>query len=222
MLRSQAIARINQGLGFRATGNALEANIVLMLQEAQRFLEKGKTLPKFLLQEGQTLTLAEGAHTTALPTGFLRESDENPLHLFPTDSSKPRYLRRRIYRDAAQATDLIQEDDPDEAAEPGAPRVYTIRKSTVDFITNADQEYILYWDYYKAADVLVSDAENAWLAYVPEWLIGEAGFRLAMDLRDNDAVTKFDRLRNDGYRATMGELVTAEISSGVLQMGANL
>lgn len=222
MIGSLAVARINQGIGFRASGNALEANILLMLQEAQRDLEKGKTLPRFLLQEEQPVSLASGAHTATLPTGFLRESDENPLHFFPTGASRPRYLKRNFYRDAAVATSLIQENDPDEDAQAGAPWQYVIRKSTIDFITNADQAYTLYWDYYKAADLITLNSENVWLANAAEWLIGEAGWRLAMDLGNADATVKFDQMRKAGNRAVIGEEIAAELSSGPLQMGANL
>jgi hypothetical protein len=222
MNRSAAVARINQGIGFRAAGNALEANIILMLQEAQRDLERGKTLPKFLLQESQSLSLASGAHTVALPTGFLRDSDENPIHFFPSDSTRPRYLTRYGYRTASEATDLIQENDPEQAAQTGAPARYAIRKATIDFITNADQAYTLYWDYYKADDLLTTNIENGWLENAAEWLIGEAGWRLAMDLGNVDATVKFDQMRKAGNRACIGDLIAAEISSGPLRMGANL
>ncbi len=222
MSRSTAIARINQGIGFRAAGNALEANIILMLQEAQRDLEKGKTLPRFLLQESQPLTLDAGTHTVALPTGFLRDSDENPIHFFPVTTTRPRYLTRYGYRVASEATDLVQENDPAQTAESGAPERYAIRKATIDFIVNADQTYTLYWDYYKADAVLDSNITNEWLENASEWLIGEAGWRLAMDLGNVDAVAKFDQMRKAGNRAVIGEEIASEISSGPLRMGANL
>lgn len=220
MLRSVAITRINDGLGFFAAGNSLESKIALRLQEAQRDLEKGKTLPKFLLQENQTLTLSSAAHTATLPTGFLRESDENRLHFYPTTSTRPIFLTRKYFQDATEARTETLEDSPD-PVEPVPPSVYVIRRSTVDFITTADTTYTLYWDYYKAADVLSSDIENAWLENAPEWLIGEAGLRIAMDLRDKDAVELFSELAKRGRAACFGEDLAAELASGPLQMGAN-
>lgn len=215
MLRSEAIERINEGLGFRKSGNTLEQHIILRLQEAQRDLERGKTLPRFLLQEDQTLTLTAATHSSAKPTGFLRESDENRLHYFVLGSDKPIFLARRYYIDAVIAQ-LVHDDEL-----PRAPSVYVIRNSTIDFITTADITYTLRWDYYKAAELLTTDIENEWLANAPEWLIGEAGYRIAMSTRDKDAVALFNDLRTSARAATFAEDLAAELASGPLHIGAN-
>jgi len=221
MTRSEAVALVNQGIGFRPSGNSLEGAIVLKLQEAQRDLESGKSLPKFLIQENQTLTLPAGSHSVTMPSGFLRESDENPLHYFSTTSGRAVFLVRRGYKEALES---IQDPTsgsslPDVAR---APKIFVVRKGTVDFITTADQTYTFYWDYYKAADLLTTDIENIWLRVAPEWLWGEAGWRIAMDLGNADAMTKFDRIRTSGRAALFGEQLAAELASGELQMGSNL
>lgn len=220
MLGSEAIQRINEGIGFRPAGNPLEATILSRLKEAQRDLEKGKTLPKFLLQENQPLTLLSGAHTAALPTGFLRESDENRLHFFPSTSTRPVFLARRYFQDAATATGETLEDSPLPATSV-PPSIYVVRRTTIDFITNASQTYTLYWDYYKAADIITTNAENAWLANASDWLIGLAGGSLATSLRNADAVGEFAKLEQRGRAAVFGEDIAAELASGPLQMGAN-
>lgn len=216
MIRSDAVTRINEGLGFRAAGNALESAIVLRLQEAQRDLERGKTLPKFLLQEDQTLTLTSGAHTAAKPTGFLRESDENRLHYFVSGSDQPIFLARRFYDDALLAQ--LNQDD----VLPKAPSVYVLRQQTVDFITTANATYTLRWDYYKAADLLTTDIENLWLANAPEWLIGEAGLRIARSTRNATAVELFNEMRTAARAAWFADDLASELASGPLQMGGNL
>jgi len=229
MLRSAAVQRINRAIGFRPSGNPLEATIVLALQEAQRDLERGKTLPKFLLQENQTLTLVTGSHTVAKPSGFIRENDETRIRFFPATSDVPRFLSRRYYIDAVEAN-VRSSTDPDTTVEPVAPSVYVVRKSTIDFITVADVNYTLFWDYYKAADELTSDIENAWLVSnpatpelgAPEWLIGEAGLRVAQDLRDQMAIQTFSTIRQAGRAACFGETIASEDASGPIQMGANL
>lgn len=221
MNRSAAVQRIREGLGFIPSGHSLETTIISRLQEAQRDLEKGKTLPRFLLQEDQTLVLADGAHTAALPTGFLRESDDNRLHFFPQTSSKPVFLVRRYYTDSLQARWETLEDSP-LPVEPVPPSTYVIRNTTIDFVTTADQSYTLYWDYYKAGQTLETDIENEWLENAPEWLIGEAGSRIAADLRDADAVALFNNLKQAGRASVFAEELAAELASGPLQMGANL
>ena len=67
MLRSVAIQRVSDGLGFR-TG--LDQLIILQLQEAQRDLEKGKTLPLFLLQENQNAQSCGGAKSGRVAEWF--------------------------------------------------------------------------------------------------------------------------------------------------------
>jgi hypothetical protein len=215
VLGSEALTRVNEATGFRPSGHSLEAVFVRRFSEAQRDLEKGKTIPKFLLQEDQTLALASGTHSVPLPTGFMRESDETLIRYYPQGTDKPTFLARRFYIDAVQAQ--IQPQNL-----PTSPSIYVIRKSTVDFITTADRNYTLYWDYYKSADAFALNAENAWLLNAPEWLIGEAGYRIAMDLRDANALGVFKELRTAGRAAIFGEDLADAEASGPYVMGANL
>jgi len=201
MLRSVAIQRIADGLGNR-TG--LTDKIALRLQEAQRDLESGKTLPLFLKQEAQTLSLLAGVHSISLPTGFIREDDEEPPHYTLSSSTDPVFLQRKQYKDALAAYN----------GQTGAPQVYVLRTSTIDFIRTADQNYTLTWSYFKHASLLTTDIENEWLANAPEWLIGEAGLRMAKDLRDADAVNIFTDLAVKGRAAWFGEHVAREESGG--------
>lgn len=211
MLRSVAVTRIQDGLGFASRQSD---KIILRLQEAQRELELGKTLPKFLLQENQILTLLNGTSTVALPTRFLRVSDDN-LPYYSTSDGSPVYLPIvRQWSDAIKAQWLN--------GAKSAPKVGVIRKTVVDFINNSDKEYTIIWSYYKAAALLTTDIENEWLADAPEWLIGEAGWRMAMDTRDKDATMLFDTLRKTARAAVFGEIIASDDSEGQLIMGANL
>lgn len=213
MLRSVAVTRINAGLGFRS---GLDSTIILRLQEAQRELESGKTLPRFLLEEDVTLSLASGAHTVALPTGYIRFA-ENGLRYYATGSEKPIFLVRKSYPDAVQA--YIGEDN-----DPKGPKVYAIRNGSIDFITTADQAYTIYADYYKRADVLTTDIENAWLADLSggaEWLIGEAGMRMAADLRDKDAISIFNTMVSRAHAAFFGNELAEEEADGPFVMGSD-
>lgn len=213
MLRSVAVARIQDGLGFAARQSD---KIILRLQEAQRELEKGKTLPKFLLEEQTTpIILPAGQAVVALPSGFLRLDNDNPPHYPSASTGEPVYISmKRSYREALEANF---------STERGAPKVAVILASGyINFINIADVTYTLAWNYYKAADVLTADIENKWLLNAPDWLIGEAGWRMAMDLRDKDAVTIFDNLRKTGRAAVFADIVAGEESSGLVLMGANL
>jgi hypothetical protein len=212
MLRDVAVTRIQDGLGFSSRQSD---KIILRLQEAQRELEMGKTLPKFLLQE-QTipLTLPVGQSLVALPTGFLRMDEDNPPHYTSPTSGLPVYVSvKRAYRDAFEANF---------SGESEGPKVVVILKNYLSFINPADTTYTLAWNWYKAADELTSNIENEWLANAPEWLIGEAGWRMAMDVRDKDAVTIFDNMRKTARASVLGEILASDDASGPLVMGANL
>ncbi len=226
MDRTAAVARILREVGFRPAGTPLDDMIISCLQEAQRDLEKGKTLPRFLLVQDQTLTLAAGDSTVDLPDSFLRESDETRIRFFSDGSDVPIYLQRKYYIDASQAN-LHGSADAVTTNDPVAPSVYVVRIGKtyrrLDFITTADVEYTLYWDYYEAATVLATDVENEWLAdgAGAMWLIGEAGIRVASPLRDTNAVSVFTSLRDKGRAAVFGEDLVSETASGPLIMGAN-
>lgn len=211
MFRDVAVTRIQDGLGFATRQTE---KIILRLQEAQRDLEKGKTLPKFLLRESQALVLASGTNSVALPAGFLRIDDDNPPYFFASATSSPTFVSmKRNYREALEAN---------YSDSPSGPQVAVIRNSVIDFIVTADQTYNMVWGYYKAADLLTTNIENVWLANASEWLIGEAGSRIARDVRDEKAQVIFDWMATKGRAAVFGEIVASEESSGALIMGANL
>jgi hypothetical protein len=211
VLRDVAVTRIQDGLGFAARQSD---KIVLRLQEAQRELELGKTLPKFLLQTNQILVLPLHFNLAPLPAGFLRIDDSN-IPWYANDDLSIVYLSiKREFLEAHKAQWRNGEFSP--------PVVGVIEKSNINFINNSDKQYNIFWSYYKAATVLTSNIENEWLANAPEWLIGEAGWRMAMDARDKDATALFDMMRKTGRAAVFGEIVASEESSGPLIMGANL
>jgi hypothetical protein len=85
-----------------------------------------------------------------------------------------------------------------------------IRASTIDFITKANVNYTLTWNYFAEDQILTTDIENKWLREAPEWLIGEAGYRISKDARDPDAIQLFDGLRTQGRAACFGTLLPTD------------
>lgn len=213
MTRTQAIARIARGLGFR---QSLDPTIVIdVLKEAQRDLESGKSLPRFLVREDQTLTLVSGTHSVALPADFIRLDDEVLPYFTPANSDIPRFLKSVSFVDGvvsqfSQATTVE------------APSIFVVRADTLDFITTADVSYTLTWNYFAKAEVLDTDVENLWLKFAPDWLIAEAGKRLARDFRDAEALNSFSAMLQEARAAVFGETLAQETSGGSIQMGANL
>lgn len=210
MTRDEAVTRIQDGLGFASRQSD---KIILRLKEAQRELEKGKTLPQFLLQLDLLFVLT-GTDAVNYPTGFLRIDDSVTPYRFDTDG---RIVYLSVVRDLRDAQINFLG-----LTETSAPAVMVLRNNAIYFVNTLDANYTIIWSFYKKADVLDTNIENLWLLNAPEWLIGEAGWRMAMDARDKDAVVVFDNLRKTGRAAVFGEIVASEEASGPIVMGGNL
>jgi hypothetical protein len=83
-------------------------------------------------------------------------------------------------------------------------------------------DYALEWNYYRHGGVLLPDEQNLWLEHAPEWLIGEAGLRMAMDKRDKGAVDIFTSMMQKGRMAVYADDRAFEDAGGPIAMGANL
>ena len=81
--------------------------------------------------------------------------------------------------------------------------------------------FTTYWTFYKAATLLDSDIENAWLANAANYLIGLAGMIVAGDLRDQGAMQKFTQMAKMGGQSYMGDIVEDELAGRPLMMGRN-
>lgn len=212
---SDAVALVLEDLGNR-TGSGITARVKRRFAPAQRDLESGKTLPKFLLVEDEALVLTSASSALPLPSGFIRF--ETPPHFIPVDSDKPVFVKPKTDYQAAFEANV--------GSDAATPQVFCIRQSTIDFINRPSQTVNMVWSYYKRAAALSADGDtNAWLNDLSggaDWLIGEVGWRSAMGARDADAITIFDKLRTAGRAACLGEIIAAEESTGPLVMGANL
>ena len=212
MLRTAAVQRIQRGLGF-ITNQA--DTIALALQEAQRDLEKGKTLPKFLLVEGAALTLLATESTVDLPADFRRLSDEKLRYTLAGEST-PNFIEWRRDYDAALEANFTGEG--------GGPKVAVLRSTYIDFINPADVTYNFVWSYYKKGALLTTDIENEWLAddAGSKWLIGEAGYLMAQDKRDKDGMAIFNTMRTQGRAACFGDDLASDDAAGALYLGEDV
>lgn len=219
MTRDEAVAIMLEGLGNRTAQSVIDA-CARRLLDAQADLESGKTLPRFLLQENQALTLLSGQSTVSLPDRFLRI--ETDPHYTPFGTTEPFFVQGKSDYQAA----VIANSSTDAVG----PKVYVIRNGVIDFINTANQDYNLVWSYYKGAAPLSTGAtENEWLADfrgvrnpAATWLIGEAGLRQARFSRDAPAVDIFTEMLTRGRAATFANILAEEASHGPMMMGANL
>lgn len=211
MTRDEAIARIKEGLSFRS---GHDERIKQRLEEARINLEMGKTLPWFLREEDATLTLVAGGYSIDLPDGFIRPDYDEPLRYTPVDAVSAKNIPWRTLADA----DLSYG-----GYDAGGPRVAVLRKSTIRIFPAADVDYTLTWSYFKHSDALdgANTSINGWLVNCPDAIIGEAGWRMAVDLKDQAAMQKFEVIRATGKAAYLNEDVARDDVEGPLIMGAN-
>lgn len=212
MIRSLAVARIQRGLGFRSD---LSDEIISALQEAQRLLERGRSLPEFLLQEDQSFAVASGTAEAAVPTGFLREKQGETFRY--TNSADELLFLEKM--------ELSKAKEKFATSTPGGPLAYVLRKETVAIFPERDTSYTLTWSYYKKATALTSDIENEWLSETtgaPEALIGRAGMLIAEDLKNADALAKFQRLYTEGWLGNLASDITRQEEGYPLYMGGRL
>lgn len=212
MTRDQAVARIQQGLGFRSDR---EDECALMLQEAQRFFEQGKTLPWFLIEEGTLdLVYLTDPNIVALPTGFIREVEARTVY-YENDDGELVAVTKKSW---ATAFDAYANE------EAGTPEVYVLRASDIYFFPAATADFTYQFPFYKKAAVLENPSdENVWLEEAPELLIGEAGYRLSSDMRDERAMKMvFDPMRKQAWESVLRETIAREEAALKQAFGSDL
>lgn len=203
MTRDEAVAQIQEGLGFTSEHSD---RIIRRLVQAQNELETGKTLPRFLLEEDFPIELVEGTRETAYPDGFLRESDEGYMY-----ASDLEHLVRVPDMNTGLSL-LFEVIDSETINTVQRPRFYMMRSQSIWFFTPADQTYTLSWTFYKAGDSLLTSQTNVWLddEAGARWLMGEAGYWMARTLRDAEAVALFDDMRKQARAAVLSEILAEE------------
>lgn len=181
MTRDEAVGQIQQILGFR-TDLVTEIQNALIFQQNE--LEHEPQLPFFLLAETLTLTCTAHTERMAMPTGFLREWEEDGLYVMEPDSDpvtwlkldkdEPKYLRTAL-QELGEAI----------------PVAYAYDDTSYLLFPTPDVQYTFRQIYYKSEPVLSSNITNKWLTNLPYLLIGRAGALLAGSARDQVALQIF-------------------------------
>jgi hypothetical protein len=190
MTRDEAVALILDRCGNRSSDTTLAAKTVTEMKFVQEELERGEkaNLPWFLETEYTNAAFKTSASvdTVAVPTGFLRELDEERVTLF--------------YQDTTQDDEWvpIAKVDYDEGKTEfggegaGAPQAYCLLGENYKFFPAPDAEYALKALIYVGDTTLATNVENKWLKYAGKLIIGRTGEVVAGQLlRDEAARTLF-------------------------------
>ena len=213
MTRSQAVALIQQQLGFRSD---LSSEIVTNLQYAQTLLESGPTKPWFLISEDSYTDTESGESRVPVPTDFLQETDQAVLRYVPDDLTDGEVDLKKDDFDVLRKNYL--DEDTGTIAE-GAPESYALVGDYFRIFPTPDDAYRLRMIYYKQDTVLSSDVENGWLKWAPFLLIGKAGGMIASALRDPAAVGTFQRWEQEGRLLLASQSTDRDMANRDMQIG---
>lgn len=196
MTRAEATELVMLRLGKRS---GLDTDVVLELKQAQRDLEEGKFMPWFL-KTALSLTTTDAVRYVALPSGFIRETEEK---MWITDSESAKRLYKGNY-DELYERELFDSDYL-------SSWYYAVVGANIYIFPTPDGAYSI-TGFYFAQDAVLSAAEteNNWLKYAPGMLIAKAGMRMAKTLRDEAAYNLFKEDYGEAYNEAVLSNVARE------------
>lgn len=179
MNRDTAVTRIQNALAFRTT---LASEIVAALQDSQIELEHEPFLPWFLAEEDTSLVTVATVQEVSLPSGFIREYENDALRFIPSDIDED---ARILQKDTATFLRL-------RFSGIGEPRGFAVQRTDMLIFPIPDDVYALGFRFYKQDETLSSGStENLWLTHAHELMIGIAGLKIAMATRDKAGIEIF-------------------------------
>lgn len=188
MTRAQLVALIQSRLGQRTS---LDATVVAELQLAQTELESEPFLPWFLetsVIDSTTFVTVASTRTLAVPTGFIREQDEQEAFMLKSGSYRYTITRKPM--------DVLLQDTS--LASAGFPKYYDRVFNTIYLFPTPDAAYNGTLLYFVGDAVLSADGTtNNWSTYAPELLVARAGMSVGVVLRDANIVKYFTQLYED-------------------------
>jgi hypothetical protein len=186
MTRDEVIAILQYRCGDR---DDLAVKIQAEMKHVQtQILEEHAWLPWFCEVELPATNLLAGAESIPVPSGFLREIEDERIWLVRADGSKTELkkyesgqLRKRY-------------------AEQGEPDAYALLADTIIFRPVPELDYTLEWRYYGAqVDMAAANVETPWLKYAADVTLGELGVVIAGRHMQNAALET--RFRQDATSA---------------------
>lgn len=244
MDRDTCVARMQQKLGFRTT---LATACIAALQDTQDELERSSTLPWWILAEDVVFPITPSVPVSAtpqqyaLPTGFIRESDNQDGNLrYQQQVPGPQiFIQKMDYTAAEQfffsqrkvwwdGSEIIVQSIA-QAPVAGLPKIYVLRENVVRIYPGPDRNLNLLWTFYqKDTSLLSGNVTNGWTANAPWLLIGRAGLLVAGDIRDADAYSAFNVIldgtgkKQGAEQEYLASIYSREVAGRNYSMGSRL
>lgn len=186
MTRDEAISEVQRVLGYRSDKVA-EIQSLLLYQQAE--MERQSDLPWFLRTELDTIVSIANNPNIAVPTGFLKEWQEDPLALKVWNNSNTAQIWRELAKDSPNFLRTTLQEVSDTAT--GIPVAYSRVGDNFVLFPTPNAIFTFRMTYYKEDAVLSTNIENKWLKHLPYLLIGRCGLRVSGAMRDKDAMQSF-------------------------------
>jgi hypothetical protein len=213
LTKAQATTLVREGSGYRRADTGIED----ALAWAQDQLERGQTLPWFLREEDDELSGTANNGQVALPTGFIREDEENEWWV-EIDDVKTRLVKKSWAFVREHRQDPTTGDD-----EEGTPIYYAIRNSVIEVSPVPSENYTIVATYFKNATAIASlgsGDSNAWLTNGGDILWSMAGIFLAKKLRDKESLEFFSDVYQAAEKLLKNEIAEREAANREYVMGS--
>lgn len=199
-------------LGDRAEP-ALRATCVLEAQLVQQTeLEGGAFLPWFLVSRSQTGTLSVGAREHVVPTGFIRELDEESALLVTNPAGNEITLIKKPYDELRRWHGLEATAD--------VPENYCLSGSHFLIFPLPNLALATRYRCYKGATLLNDDGvETSWSRYAPDLLLAHTGYNVATKhLAWPEKAAEF----KDDKSTAMGRLIAMDTARAEANIDRNM
>lgn len=194
MLRDEAVAEVQRVLGYRSD-KAAEIQQLMLYQQAE--MERQPDLPWFLRTEIENMVSVANTPQMALPVGFLKEWQEDPLAVRTLNSSSTYYIWKELAKDSPNYLRTSMQE-VSTTLSIGIPQAYSRIGDNFILFPTPNDIYTFRMTYYKADAVLTTNIENKWLQNLPYLLIGRCGLRVSGATRDKDALQTFGLMVQEG------------------------
>lgn len=182
MTTDEMIANLQSLLG--KIGTVLDSEILVELRLAQTQVERGPTLPWFLIKDKKADTVV-GEPRLAVPIDFLREAEYSALAILNTDNEF-------VILDKADLDDLREAYAGENQ---GLPEDYGLLGGQFWLFPVPDAIYTVKMQYYaQDAQLATGDSGNLWSTYYPDLLMGLAGVNLCLHLRALNIMPRFEQM----------------------------
>lgn len=195
MTRDEIISLVQDRM--TRTDNTAQAQAEIKM--AQIELERNAFLPWFLITIDDSLATVADTETVALPTGFIREPDEEETCVWIEDQSTTPYQYTKLIKTHTYA-EILAKYRYDENQEPKA--YYVEAASNYRFRPIPEAVYPLRVMCYVKDTVLSSNITNSWCTHAPDLVAA----RLGMLLTRYDVDKTMYEMFKDDYNTAMARL----------------